>query len=125
MSAVVEARSVVKLFGARAAVAGIDLDVMAGSCFGLLGPTGAGKTTTLRMIYGVTRPTGGSIRVFGLDITERRREVRARLGVTLRENVMTAEISPVLHRHVGVRAQREEVDPLLDTPRQFGSRSRW
>jgi len=94
MASVVEVRSVTKRFGERVAVAGIDLDVHAGSCFGLLGPNGAGKTTTLRMVYGVTRPTGGTIRVFGIDIAARPREVRARLGVTLQENVMTDEISP-------------------------------
>src|SRR5512144_1112429 len=92
---VVEARSVSKRFGDRLAVDRLDLDVPAGVCFGLLGPNGAGKTTALRMIYGVTRPTGGTVRVFGIDITESAREVRARLGVTLQENVLIEVLSPV------------------------------
>jgi len=92
---IVEARGVVKRFGDRVAVAGIDLDVPPGICFGLLGPNGAGKTTTLRMIYGVSRPTAGTIRVFGIDIAKDTRAVRARLGVTLQENVLIEALSPV------------------------------
>jgi len=91
---IIEARSVSKRFGDRLAVDGLDLDVPRGICFGLLGPNGAGKTTTLRMIYGVTKPTSGSIRVFGIDIEEDPRAVRARLGVTLQQNVMIEVLSP-------------------------------
>ncbi len=92
---IVAARGVVKRFGPRLAVDGIDLDVPPGVCFGLLGPNGAGKTTTLRMIYGVSRPSAGTIRVFGIDISRDPRAVRARLGVTLQENVLIAALSPV------------------------------
>ena len=92
---IVEARGVVKRFGARVAVDGIDLDVPAGICFGLLGPNGAGKTTTLRMIYGVSRPTAGTIRVFGIDIASDPRAVRRRLGVTLQESVLIDALTPV------------------------------
>jgi ABC-type multidrug transport system ATPase subunit len=42
----------------------------------------------MRMIYGVTRPTSGTIRVFGLDVPARARDVRRRLGVTLQETVL-------------------------------------
>ena len=90
----VQARGLSKQFGARLAVDQLDLDVPARVCFGLLGPNGAGKTTTLRMIYGVTRATRGTIRVFGMDIGEHVREVRARLGVTLQQNVLIEALSP-------------------------------
>jgi lipooligosaccharide transport system ATP-binding protein len=92
---VVVARRLSKRFGERSAVDELDLTVEAGICYGLLGPNGAGKTTTLRMIYGVTRPTSGSVHVFGLDIATHRREVRARLGVTLQENVLVDALTPV------------------------------
>src|SRR5437773_11868539 len=91
----VELRGVSKRFGDRLAVDGLDLDGPGGGCFGLLGPNGAGKTTTLRMVYGVTRPTTGTVRVFGLDVTRETRAVRARIGVTLQENVFIDAISPV------------------------------
>jgi lipooligosaccharide transport system ATP-binding protein len=92
---VIVARRLAKQFGERIAVDALDLTVEAGICYGLLGPNGAGKTTTLRMIYGVTRPTSGSVHVFGLDIAHHRREVRARLGVTLQDNVLVDALTPV------------------------------
>jgi len=92
---IVVAHALSKTFGERKAVDNLDLTVEAGICYGLLGPNGAGKTTTLRMIYGVTRPSGGSVHVFGLDIARHRREVRARLGVTLQENVLVDALTPV------------------------------
>ena len=90
---VVTLRGVSRRFGTRLAVSELDLDVPRGTCFGLLGPNGAGKTTTLRMIYGVARPTSGSVRVFGIDVTRDPRAVRARLGVTLQENVQIEALS--------------------------------
>jgi lipooligosaccharide transport system ATP-binding protein len=91
---IVQLRAVSKMFGDRTAVNALDLDVPAGICFGLLGPNGAGKTTTLRMIYGVTQPTGGTIQVFGLDLLQNLRAVRARLGVTLQQNVLIEALTP-------------------------------
>jgi lipooligosaccharide transport system ATP-binding protein len=91
---VVELQSVCKQFGARTAVDSADLTVPPGTCYGLLGPNGAGKTTTLRMIYGVTRPSSGRVRVFGMDIGRNTRAMRARLGVTLQQNVLVEALSP-------------------------------
>jgi lipooligosaccharide transport system ATP-binding protein len=90
---VVEARGVSKRYGDRLAVDALDLEVPAGRCFGLLGPNGAGKTTALRMIYGVARPSAGQVRVFGLDVAQHARAVRARLGVTLQESVLIEVLS--------------------------------
>ena len=120
-SAVVEVRGLVKRFGERTAVAGIDLDVEAGEIFGLLGPNGAGKTTTMRAIYGVTAPTAGSVRVFGLDVATERRAVRSRLGVTLQDNVLIEALTPVENLRVfcryhllsGAEAERR-IEELVD-----------
>lgn len=90
---IVEVSSVSKRFGSRLAVDRLSLEIPAGACFGLLGPNGAGKTTALRMIYGVTRPSSGEIRVFGIDIASDPRAVRARLGVTLQQNVLIEALS--------------------------------
>jgi lipooligosaccharide transport system ATP-binding protein len=92
---VVALRGVTKRFGSRLAVDDLSLDVPAGLCFGLLGPNGAGKTTTLRMVFGVTRPTSGRVTVFGIDIAANPRAVRARLGVTLQENVLIEALTPI------------------------------
>lgn len=91
---IVEVSSVSKRFGNRLAVDRLSLEIPAGTCFGLLGPNGAGKTTALRMIYGVTCPSSGKIRVFGIDIARDPRAVRARLGVTLQQNVLIEALSP-------------------------------
>jgi len=77
----IKVRNVVKRFGAIVAVAGVDLDVAEGECFGLLGPNGAGKTSLVRMIMGVSPLTAGSIWVDGKDIVRAPREVKAKLGV--------------------------------------------
>jgi ABC-2 type transport system ATP-binding protein len=57
-----------KRFGGHVAVDHIDLQVPAGSFFGLVGPNGAGKTTALSMAVGLLRPDGGTVRIFGHDV---------------------------------------------------------
>jgi lipooligosaccharide transport system ATP-binding protein len=118
---IVELERVSKKFGTRTAVDAVDLQVPAGSCFGLLGPNGAGKTTSLRMIYGVTQPTSGTIRVFGRDLAREARAIRARLGVTLQDNVFIEALSPVENLRVFGRyhlieepALSRRVDELVD-----------
>ncbi|MGN6446766.1 ABC transporter ATP-binding protein [Amnibacterium sp.] len=61
----IEARGLVKRYGAKTAVAGIDFDVRPGVVTGFLGPNGAGKSTTMRMIVGLDAPTAGTVRVNG------------------------------------------------------------
>jgi lipooligosaccharide transport system ATP-binding protein len=99
----------------------LSLEVPGGVCFGLLGPNGAGKTTTLRMIYGVTRPSSGSVHVFGFDIAREPRQVRARLGVTLQQNVLIEALSPVDNLRVFGRYHllrdpvlSQRIDELID-----------
>jgi ABC-2 type transport system ATP-binding protein len=58
--------------GGNAAVDGIDLAVERGSIHGFLGRNGSGKTTTIKMLLGLTHPTAGEARVFGLRPDERR-----------------------------------------------------
>lgn len=64
---VIEAHGLVKRYGPATAVDGIDLAVNEGEVFGLLGPNGSGKTTTILMLLGLTEPTEGSIRIAGID----------------------------------------------------------
>jgi ABC-2 type transport system ATP-binding protein len=65
MDAAIEARGLVRHFGAVAAVDGIDLTVPVGSVYGFLGPNGSGKTTTIRMLLGLLRPERGTVRLMG------------------------------------------------------------
>ncbi len=64
-------RGLTKEFGAVTAVDHVDLEIAAGEFFSMLGPSGSGKTTVLRLIAGFEQPTGGTIELFGHDVTTR------------------------------------------------------
>src|SRR5438045_9792440 len=66
----IAARDLARDFGAVAAVAGVSFDVARGELFGLVGPDGAGKTTTLRMLAGVMKPTSGDATIGGVSVAE-------------------------------------------------------
>ena len=66
--AMIEVAALEKRFGSQRAVAGLGFVVRAGEIFGIVGPDGAGKTTTLRMLAGVMRPDAGSIAIDGVDV---------------------------------------------------------
>jgi drug efflux transport system ATP-binding protein len=69
-----------KQFGAHAAVDGVDLLVPRGQIYGLIGPDGAGKTTTIRMLCGVLDLSGGSATVAGFDVVRDREAMKERIG---------------------------------------------
>src|SRR5467141_4368291 len=75
---VVETHGLRKRFGEKLAVVDLSLSVRQGEVFGFLGPNGAGKTTSLKMLLGLILPTGGTGRVLGAPLGNRR--ARARLG---------------------------------------------
>jgi ABC-2 type transport system ATP-binding protein len=66
--------------GGIVAVQGLDLEVKRGELFGLLGPNGCGKTTTIRMLTGLIAPTAGSATVVGIDVVKNPEMVRTRIG---------------------------------------------
>jgi lipooligosaccharide transport system ATP-binding protein len=75
------------------AVAGVDLDVAEGECFGLIGPNGAGKTSLVRMIIAASPLTGGSIWVDGKDVTKEPRQIKANLGVVPQEDNLDPDLT--------------------------------
>ena len=77
-----------KVYGNKAAVDGLDLEVPRGCFFGFLGPNGAGKTTTIRMLMGLAPPTSGAIQLLGLPMPEHALEVKGRIGLVPDETLL-------------------------------------
>jgi ABC-2 type transport system ATP-binding protein len=78
---IIETKKLKKIYGDKAAVDGIDLAVERGSIHGFLGRNGSGKTTTIKMLLGLTHPTSGEAKVFGLRPEDRKEGVRIRQRV--------------------------------------------
>lgn len=69
-----------KYYGKSRGIAGIDLTIEKGECFGFIGPNGAGKSTTIRTLLGLISPTSGSARIFGKDVVKEKNEVLRQTG---------------------------------------------
>src|SRR5881394_2000905 len=76
----IELVQLVKKFGTLTAGAGIDLVVPRGEFFAVLGPNAAGKTTTIKMMAGLIKPTSGAARIAGFDVQQQPLEARRRLA---------------------------------------------
>src|SRR2546430_1484448 len=84
-AAAIETVGLSKRFGDRAAVDEVSLVVPRGTAFGFLGHNGAGKTTFIRMLLGLTRATGGEASVLGLPVPAMRAQALARVGAIVEE----------------------------------------
>jgi daunorubicin resistance ABC transporter ATP-binding subunit len=89
----VECSDLCKTFGALVAVDHLALTVQQGEIFGLLGPNGSGKTTTINMISGLSKPTSGIVRVLGDEIQSQPARVRRRLGTVPQETALYDELT--------------------------------
>ncbi len=77
---VIQTQELTKRYGDFVAVDRLNLVVEPGEVFGLLGPNGSGKTTTILMLLGLTEPTSGTVRVMGLDPARQPLSVKSRVG---------------------------------------------
>lgn len=90
---VIEANGLSKRFGDFTAVDNIDVAVSAGEVFGLLGANGAGKTTAIRMLCGILRPTSGQITVSNIDMVRHARDARGRIGYVTQRFSLYGELT--------------------------------
>src|SRR3989304_485141 len=95
---IIRAQGLTKRFGDFTAVDNLSIEVAPGSIFAFLGANGSGKSTTIRMLIGLLRPTAGAIEVDGIDVIRQPRKVRDHIGymgqrvslysgLSLRENI--------------------------------------
>ena len=93
MAPAIEMIDLCKTFGTLRAVDHLSLEVKPGEIFGLLGPNGSGKTTTINMLSGLSIPTSGEVRVMGYEVRRHAREVRQILGAVPQETALYEELS--------------------------------
>ncbi len=89
----IEMTELCKDFGTFRAVDHLSLTVQQGEIFGLLGPNGSGKTTTINMISGLSVPTSGEVRVMGYDVRHQARQMRRILGSIPQETALYEELT--------------------------------
>ncbi len=92
MTTVIELEHLRKTYGRKVAVDDVCFAVEAGEIFGILGPNGAGKTTTVECLQGLRAPDGGTMRVLGLDPTNRSGELRQRIGSQLQDSALPGRL---------------------------------
>ncbi len=91
-STMIEIRRLVKSFGSKMALRGVDLDVLTGESVVIFGPNGAGKTTLIRILSGLSKATAGTATIGGLDLATHAEGVRRYLGVVTH--------APLLYEHL-------------------------
>ncbi|MEU4211988.1 ABC transporter ATP-binding protein [Streptomyces sp. NPDC026206] len=112
----VAVHGLVKRYGAKAAVNGLDLTVAAGGVTAVLGPNGAGKTTTIETCEGYRRPDAGTVRVLGLDPVADSAALRPRVGVMLQSGGIYAgaRAEEMLRHTASLHAHPLDVDGLIE-----------
>src|SRR5438105_15472209 len=89
----VDAVDVSCTFGSVRALDRVSLRVAPATVVGVVGPNGAGKTTLIDVICGLVRPSGGTARVFGQDVSQNPSELRSKIGVLPQETALYYEVS--------------------------------
>ena len=89
----ISARNLTKRYAQNVAVDNLSLEVESGQFFGLLGPNGSGKTTTIHMLSTLLKPSEGSILINGIDVSQNPREVRRQIGLVFQESALDRTLS--------------------------------
>ena len=115
----IEVKKLVKRFGLKTVLRGLDFDVQPGEFVALLGPNGAGKTTFLRILASLSSPSMGQVNIAGYNLPKQAAAVRARLGVVshlpLLYNDLTAEENLLFYaRMYGIQNSGERITEVLE-----------
>ena len=129
MPAVIDVHDLVKRFGKLTAVDGISFAIEPGEVFGMLGPNGSGKTTTIRMMCGLMSPTSGSVQVAGVDVVAAPDRVKERIGYMSQAFGLYRDLTVEenLRFYAGVYGlgdrAKDRIEWALDTMRIAGARN--
>ena len=126
---IISISSLAKRYGGVAALQGVDFSIDRGELHCIIGPNGAGKSTFFKLLMGIERPTAGTIRYKGRDITSLGSFERARLGISVKfQNVRVYQDLSVFHnlfiplrRHHRMKDIPEQVTELLGQLRLAGT----
>lgn len=115
----IEMRRLTKAFGRKMVLRGIDMRVAVGESLVIFGPNGAGKTTLIRILAGLSRPTGGTLMIGGLDMAKHAEGVRRYLGVVshaplLYDSLTAQENLQFFARLYGMQRPAERIAGLLE-----------
>jgi heme exporter protein A len=114
----IEVNKLIKRFGLKTVLRGLDFEVQPGEFVALLGPNGAGKTTFLRILATLSRPSMGDVKVAGYHLPHQAAQVRARLGVVshmplLYEDLTAEENLRFYARMYGISKKEERITEVL------------
>ncbi|HVZ39523.1 MAG TPA: ABC transporter ATP-binding protein [Candidatus Kapabacteria bacterium] len=129
MSFAIHTDALAKSFGTVKAVAGVSLEVERGQMFALVGPDGAGKTTTIRMLCGILRPDSGAAHLLGFDVLTQAEEIKRRIGYLSQRFSLYTDLSideniEFFARINGVKDFRKRREELLEFTRLGPFRTR-
>ena len=92
---VIEIKNLSKTYGSVRALNGLDLSVKEGDVYGFLGRNGAGKSTAIRILMGITKPTKGTVNLFGKSLGRNHIELRQKVGYVAQEQNFYGWMTPV------------------------------
>ena len=113
----ISTRALARSFGPTIAVASLDLEVARGEMFGLVGPDGSGKSTAIRLLCGLLRPTGGEATILGFDLRRNATQIKSKIGYLSQEFTLYGDLTvdenlaffAALHGVPDFRARRDEL----------------
>ncbi|MGL4400824.1 MAG: ABC transporter ATP-binding protein [Luteolibacter sp.] len=118
-SPILQAENLVKTYGDSTALDGLSFCVAQGESLGLLGVNGAGKTTAMNLLLGLTTPTSGSVHIFGLEFWKHRIEILRQINfssayTSLPSNLLVWQNLTIFAKLYGVPRPKQRIEALLE-----------